>query len=232
MRSPDVVPASLIGALLRQHLAELRLLWRRPADSSTTLLFFLSVSGLFPFGVGADPAMLRSIGAGVVWVSALLAVLLGLGRLFAVDYHDGTLEQLVLSPYPLSMLVLAKAGAHWLAHGLPIAIAAPLVAVQYQLSPAAGAVLALSLAAGSLALVMIGMVGSALTLGLRGGGALLGLMMFPLFVPVLIFGSAATLAAEVGSSIEASLSLLGAAACISLVLGPPCTAAALRIALE
>ena len=164
---------------------------RHRADLLTTLMFFVIVASLFPLGVGAETALLRLMGPGVVWVAALLASMLALTRLFASDYADGTLEQLALAPHPLTMLVLAKVAAHWLASGLPLVIVAPLLGLQFNLNADALLVLLASLLLGTPTLSLIGAVGAALTLGVRGGGALLSLLVLPLYVPVLIFGAGA-----------------------------------------
>ena len=205
---------------------------RRRADVVTTLIFFVIVASLFPLGVGPETAMLRMMGPGVVWVAALLASMLALGRLFASDYADGTLEQLALAPQPLSMLVLAKIVTHWLASGLPLVVVAPLLGFQFDLDADALLILLASLLLGTPTLSLIGAIGAALTLGLRGGGALLSLLVLPLYVPVLIFGAGAVEAGAAGLGAAAHLSLLGALLLIALVFAPWATAVALRIAVE
>jgi len=205
---------------------------RRRADVVTTLIFFVIVASLFPLGVGPETAMLRMMGPGVVWVAALLASMLALGRLFASDYVDGTLEQLTLAPQPLSVLVLAKVAAHWLATGLPLVVVAPLLGFQFDLSSDALLILLASLLLGTPTLSLIGAIGAALTLGLRGGGALLSLLVLPLYVPVLIFGAGAVEAGAAGLGAAAHLSLLGALLLIALVFAPWATAVALRISVE
>ena len=205
---------------------------RRRADVVTTLIFFVIVASLFPLGVGPETAMLRMMGPGVVWVAALLASMLALGRLFAGDYVDGTLEQLTLAPQPLSMLVLAKVAAHWLASGLPLVVVAPLLGFQFDLSTDALLILLASLLLGTPTLSLIGAIGAALTLGLRGGGALLSLLVLPLYVAVLIFGAGAVEAGAAGLGAAAHLSLLGALLLVALVFAPWATAVAVRIAVE
>ncbi len=205
---------------------------RRRADVLTTLFFFAIVVSLFPLGVGADPGILRSIGPGVVWVAALLASMLALGRLFAGDFEDGTLEQLVLAGEPLSMLVLAKVAAHWVATGLPLVVLSPLLGLQFGLSGDALWVMACSLAIGTPVLSLLGAIGAALTLGVRGAGALTALLILPLFVPVLIFGAGAVSAAAEGMQFGGHLSLLGAMLLAAIALAPWAIAAAVRIALE
>jgi heme exporter protein B len=205
---------------------------RHRADVVTTLIFFAIVASLFPLGVGSETAMLRLMGPGVVWVAALLASMLALARLFASDYADGSLEQLVLSPHPLTLLVLAKIAAHWLASGLPLVIIAPLLGLQFDLSADAQLVLLASLLLGTPTLSLIGAVGAALTLGVRGGSALLSLLVLPLYVPVLIFGAGAVEATAAGLGATAHLSLLGALLLVALVFAPWATAVSVRIAVE
>jgi heme exporter protein B len=211
---------------------DLLLALRRRADVLTVFFFFVVAASLFPLGVGPETALLRSMGAGVIWVSALLAALLSLNRLFAADYADGTLEQMALSPRPLALLALGKALAHWMATGLPLTLIAPLIGVQYGLSGEALETLMIALLLGTPVLSLIGGIGAALTLGLRGGGALLALLVLPLYIPVLVFGAGAVESVTGGLSAEAHFSILGALLLLTLVLAPLATAAALRIALE
>ena len=205
---------------------------RHRADLLTTLIFFAIVASLFPLGVGSDAALLRVMGPGVVWVAALLASMLALARLFASDYADGTLEQLALAPHSLTLLVLAKIAAHWLATGLPLVVIAPLLGLQFDLNADAQLVLLASLLLGTPTLSLIGAVGAALTLGVRGGGALLSLLVLPLYVPVLIFGAGAVEATAAGLGAAAHLSLLGALLLVALVFAPWATAVSVRIAVE
>src|SRR5262245_22353931 len=177
---------------------DLLLAWRRKSDVGTALLFFLIVASLFPLGVGAEPNLLRAIAPGVIWVAALLSSMLSLSRLFAADHADGTLEQMLLGAAPLGVVVLAKTLAHWLVAGLPLVPIAALIALQYDLPAALYPVLALSLLLGTPVLSMIGAIGAALTLGLRGGGILLSLLVMPLYVPALILGAGAVEVASVG----------------------------------
>ncbi len=222
----------LIDALLAVASRDLLTALRHRADLLTTLIFFAIVASLFPLGVGSETALLRLMGPGVVWVAALLASMLALARLFAGDYADGTLEQLALSPHPLTMLVLAKIAAHWLASGLPLVIIAPLLGLQFDLNADAQLVLLASLLLGTPTLSLIGAVGAALTLGVRGGGALLSLLVLPLYVPVLIFGAGAVEATASGLGATAHLSLLGALLLVALVFAPWATAVSVRIAVE
>ena len=224
--------ARLADALQAVATRDLLTALRHRADVVTTLIFFAIVASLFPLGVGSETAMLRLMGPGVVWVAALLASMLALARLFASDYADGSLEQLVLSPHPLTLLVLAKIAAHWLASGLPLVIIAPLLGLQFDLSADAQLVLLASLLLGTPTLSLIGAVGAALTLGVRGGGALLSLLVLPLYVPVLIFGAGAVEATAAGLGATAHLSLLGALLLVALVFAPWATAVSVRIAVE
>jgi heme exporter protein B len=211
---------------------DLTLAMRRRADVLTTLFFFLIVVSLFPLGVSPEMEMLRSIAPGVIWVAALLASMLSLGRLFSDDFQDGTLEQILLLPQPLSVLVLGKILAHWLVSGVPLVLMAPLLGMQLGLDENAIGLLMLTLLLGTPVLSLIGSVGAALTVGLRGGGVLVSLLVLPLYIPVLIFGAGAVESAAAGLGIEAHISLLGAFLAMALVLAPWATATALRISLE
>ncbi len=211
---------------------DLLLAFRRRSDIATTLFFFVIVSSLFPLGIGSDSAILSTIAPGVLWVAALLAGMISLARMFAADYADGTLEQMLLSPHPLSLLVSAKILAHWLVCGLPVVLLAPLIGLQYALSNEAIVVLVVSLLIGTPSLSLIGAIGAALTLGVRGSGLLVALLVLPLYIPVLIFGALAVSASQHGMTPQAHLSLLGAISLLALVLAPLATAAALRISVE
>ncbi len=211
---------------------DLLLAFRQRADVANTLLFFVVVVTMVPLGVGPEANTLRTIGPGIVWVAALLAAILSLNRLFANDYADGTLEQMLLAAEPLPVIVLAKAAAHWLVTGLPITGMAVLLAVMFDLDAGSAAILIASLALGTPALSLIGAVGAALTLGLRGGGVLITLLVLPLYVPVLIFGAGAVETASGGLSPQGHLLLLGAMSLGATVLAPWAIAAALRISLE
>lgn len=222
----------MLNAFLAVLSRDLLLAWRARADVLVTLGFFVIVACLFPFGIGAEPNQLRAIAPGVLWVAALLASLLSVQRLFAQDYADGTLEQLLLSPEPAVVWVLAKILAYWLATSLPLVLLAPGLGLLYDMQGEAMGVLAASLALGTPILSLLGAVGAALTLGLRGGGMLLALLVLPLFVPVLVFGAGAVDAQLSGSGAQAHLLLLGGGALAALALAPWACAAALRIALE
>ncbi len=211
---------------------DLRLAIRRPADIVSAMFFFIIVVSLFPLGVGPEPELLRKLAPGVLWVAALLATMLALPRLFAEDHRDGTLEQLALTPQPLGLLVCGKVLAHWLVSGLPLVLLAPLLGLQFDLPNEALWTLSLSLLIGTPALSGIGAIGAALTLGVRGGGVLLSLLVLPLYIPVLIFGAGAVDAALGGLATQAHLSLLGALTLGALFFAPCVAALALRIALE
>jgi heme exporter protein B len=211
---------------------DLLLALRSKSDLANTLLFFVIVVSLFPLGVGPEPALLRTIAPGVVWVAALLASMLALVRLFSADYADGTLEQIALAPQPLGILVAAKVFAHWLVSGLPLVLIAPLLGLQFDLSGDALTVLVVSLLLGTPVLSLLGAVGAALTLGLRGSGVLVPLIVLPLCAPVLIFGAGAVEATVSGLGGGAHLSLLGAFLVVSLFFAPWATAVAIRIAIE
>lgn len=211
---------------------DLTLAWRRRADVLSTLFFFIIVVSLFPLGIGPDMRLLRLIAPGVVWVAALLASMLSLGRLFANDYEDGSLEQLLLTPQPLYLIVLGKVLALWIVSGVPLALIAPILGLQFGLSQDTLFVLVVSLLLGTPILALIGSIGAALTLGLRAGGVLISLLILPLYIPVLIFGAGAVDASITGASAQANLSLIGALLALSLVFAPWATAAALRISLE
>jgi heme exporter protein B len=211
---------------------DLLLAMRHRSDVAMSVFFVVIVASLFPLGVGPEPTVLRMIGPGVLWVTALLACLLSLGRLFTADYLDGVLEQMLLIPQPLVVLVVGKVFAHWVISGLPVVLLSPLLGLQFGLGGDSLGVLTLSLLLGTPTLSMIGAIGAALTLGLRGSGFLVALLVLPLFVPVLIFGAGAVTSSLAGIGSEANLSLLGACFLLSLAFAPWATAVALRIALE
>ncbi len=219
----------LLGLVVRRDLI---LAMRRRSDVLTTLIFFVMVVSLFPMGVGPELDMLRKMAPGVVWVAALLASMLSLGRMFSADYLDGTLEQMMLVPQSLSMLVLGKILAHWMVSGLPLVLMAPVLGLQFDMSAESLWILIGGLLLGTPILSMIGAVGAALTLGLRGGGVLVSLLVLPLCIPVLIFGAGAVEAATSGMSVVSNMSLLGALLLMALVSTPWVTAQALRISME
>ncbi|MBP2300287.1 heme exporter protein CcmB [Azospirillum picis] len=211
---------------------DLRLALRQGSDATIAVMFFVLCVVLFPFGVGPEPNILARIAAGVIWVAALLASLLSLERLFQTDYEDGSLELLSLSPLPLEAAVLAKTLAHWLVTGVPLIVAAPLLAVLLNMDAAGFGVLVLTLALGTPILSLIGGIGAALTLGARRGGVLLSLLILPLYIPVLIFGAGAIDAALNGLTPRPHLLLLACILAGALPLAPWAGAAALRQAVE
>lgn len=211
---------------------DLLLAFRRRSDVLTTLFFFVIVVTLFPLGVGPEATLLRTMAPGILWVAALLASMLALGRLFALDFEDGTLEQMLLSAEPLTVIVIGKVIAHWLVSGLPLVLLAPLLAVQFDLPRESVLVLFFSLLIGTPVLSLIGSIGAALTLGVRGGGVLISLLVLPLYIPVLIFGAGAVGAEASGLGSSAHLLLLGGVLAGAAALAPWATAAALRISLE
>lgn len=205
---------------------------RRKSEVLTALFFFVIVTSLFPLGIGPEPTLLRKIAPGVLWVAALLATMLGLQRMFAADHADGTLEQMAISPTPLVMLVVGKIGAHWLVSGLPLVLIAPILGIQFDLDASALGVLVIALLLGTPLLSLIGSIGAALTLGVRGGGVLLSLLVLPLFIPALIFGAGAVESHVSGMGAGGHLSLLAAMLALAVFFAPWATTAALRIALE
>jgi len=222
----------MLSALLCVIRRDLLLAFRRRSDVLTTLFFFIMVCSLFPLGVGPEAALLRTMAPGIVWVAALLASMLALGRLFALDYADGTLEQMALSAEPLTLIVIGKVIAHWLVSGVPLVLLAPLLAVQFDLPVESIAVMFFSLLIGTPILSLIGAIGAAMTLGVRGGGVLVALLVLPLYIPVLIFGAGAVGAEASGLGGSAHLLLLGGVLAGAAALAPWATAAALRIAFE
>lgn len=211
---------------------DMTLAFRRKADVLTTLFFFVIVVSLFPFGVGPETNQLRTMAPGILWVAALLASMLSLGRLFSLDYLDGTLEQMLLGAIPLGIIVIAKVIAHWLVSGLPLVLCAPVLGIMFDLPPDQLLVLTVSLLIGTPVLSLIGAVGAALTLGLRGGGVLVSLLVLPLYVPVLIFGAGAVGAQAAAIGAQSHLLLLSAFLVVSSLFAPWAAAAGLRISVE
>lgn len=228
----NVKSISLGQVVLAVLKREIALGMRQKGEVLTPLVFFVVIASLFPLGVGPESALLLRMAPGVLWVSALLAAMLSLQRMFATDYADGSLEQMVLSPTPLGLLVLAKAMAHFVLSGLPLVLMAPILGLQFGLDARALGILMLSLLLGTPTLSLIGSIGAALTLGVRGAGVLLSLLILPLYIPVLIFGAGAVEADAAGLGIGGHLSLLSALLVLSVFFSPLATAAALRISLE
>ncbi|WKS82089.1 heme exporter protein CcmB [Edwardsiella tarda] len=219
----------MILAVIRR---ELRIAARSGAEIINPLWFFLIVVTLFPLSIGPEPQLLARIAPGIVWVAALLASLLSLERLFKDDFLDGSLEQLVLMPAPLTLTVLAKVVAHWLLTGLPLLILSPLVALLLSFNVATWQAVALTLLLGTPTLSFIGAIGVALTVGLRKGGVLLSLLVLPLYIPVLIFATSAIDVASMGMPIGGYLAILGAMLAGSMTLAPFAAAAALRVSIQ
>lgn len=222
----------MIRALLAVVHRDLLLAMRQRGDVVNVLMFFVIVVTMVPLGVGPDKDMLRMIAPGVVWVAALLSAILSLGRLFALDYADGTLEQIMLSGQPLSLAVLGKITAHWLITGAPITVLSVVLAMMFDLALAPGITLVASLLLGTPCLSLIGAIGAALTLGLRGAGVLITLLVLPLYVPVLIFGAGAVDVSAGGQSPGSYLMLLGGLSLAAGALAPWAITAALRVSVE
>lgn len=211
---------------------ELRLALRHGGDSFGALLFFFVAGALFPLAIGPAPATLARIAPGIVWVCALLAALLPLDRLFGADYEDGSLDQVLLSGLPASLVALAKAVSHWLVTGVPLLLAAFPLAVMLQLPAPALPALVGGLAMGTAVLSLLGTACAAIVLGARRGGVLLPVLVLPLTTPVLIFGAAAADAASAGLPVRPHLLLLGAYLAACLPLCPVAAGAALRAAAD
>ncbi len=220
---------SVMLALLKR---EVSVAMRQKGEVLTPLVFFVVIASLFPLGIGPESALLLRMAPGVLWVSALLAAMLSLQRLFATDYADGSLEQMALSTTPLGLLVVAKALSHFLLSGLPLVLMAPVLGLQFGLDGRALGILMLSLLLGTPTLSLIGSIGAALTLGVRGAGVLLSLLILPLYIPVLIFGAGAVEADAAGMGAGGHLSLLAALLVLSAFFAPLATTTALRISLE
>jgi heme exporter protein B len=223
---------SLARAFLAVVCRDILVAGRRAYNILLPLVFFVIVTSLFPLGVGPEPSLLRALAPGALWVAALLATLLSLNRLFADDHADGTLELLALAPHPLSMLVIAKTAAHWIVTGLPLVLLSPLLAVSLQLPSEALPTLMGALLLGTPTLSLIGAIGAALTVGVRGGGVLISALVLPLYTPVLIFGAGAVTQAATGQSAEAYLSVLAAFLALAATLAPWAAAAGLRVSLD
>lgn len=221
--------ASIMFAVLRREVA---LALHQKGEVLTPLVFFIVIASLFPLGVGPESALLLRMAPGVLWVSALLAAMLSLQRMFASDYADGSLEQMLLSPTPLTLLVAAKALSHFVLSGLPLVLVAPVLGLQFGLDGRSLGILMLSLLLGTPTLSLIGSIGASLTLGVRGAGVLLSLLILPLYIPVLIFGAGAVEADASGLGASGHLSLLAALLVLSLFFAPLATTAALKISLE
>ena len=212
-------------AIIRRDLS---LVIRQGSDAFVVLIFFVVTVALFPLGVGPDPLILQNLASGIVWVSALLAAMLSLDRLFQTDYDDGSLELLVLSPYPLELVVLCKCLVHWLTTGLPIMLISPVLALMLNIKTGAFLYLISSMALGTPIISLLGAVGAALVLGSRRSGVLIALLIIPLTIPILLFGVAAIQAATEGYSASSPLMFLGALLLFSIALCPWVIASSLR----
>jgi len=232
MAEPAVMQLSLLQSFIRQLRRELLLAYRRRSDIANPLLFFIIVASLFPLGVGPAPQTLKMIASGVIWVVALLACLFACDGLFRSDYEDGSLEQLLLSPQPTFVLVLAKVVAHWSVSGLPLTLMSPLLGLMLYLPASAFSSLLLSLGLGSLTLSFLGAIGAALTVSLRRSGVLMSLIILPLYTPVLIFGASAVQSAVDGFADSGQLLILGAMLALAVTLSPFAIVAALRIGVD
>lgn len=232
MRLTQIKPINATAVMLAVLRREVSLALRQKGEVLTPLVFFVVIASLFPLGVGPESALLLRMAPGVLWVSALLAAMLSLQRLFATDYTDGSLEQMVLSATPLPMLVAAKALSHFLLSGLPLVLMAPILGLQFGLDSRSLGILMLSLLLGTPTLSLVGSIGAALTLGVRGAGVLLSLLILPLYIPVLIFGAGAVEAEAAGLGAGGHLSLLAALLVLSVFFVPLATTAALKISLE
>jgi heme exporter protein B len=223
----------MIAPLKAVFLRDLRLAVRIGGGAMVGVVFFLAVVTIVPFGVGPDMNLLARIGPAILWIGALLATLLGLDRLFQADADDGSLDLMLMAPAPLPLVIAAKAAAHWLATGLPLVAAAPMLGLFLNVPPEAMGAVVLTLAAGTPALSLIGAVGAALAVSLRRGGLLMAILVLPLTIPVLIFGVAATTSAIVGPlPFGQPFTILVGLSLMSVVLGPIAAAAALRFGLE
>jgi heme exporter protein B len=224
-------PGSLqfCARLLRRQLV---LAVRRPIEIGNPILFFAMVVALFPLGLGPAPDQLAGFAPGILWIIALLSNLLTSDAVFRSDFEDGSLEQLLLAPQPLYISVLAYIGAHWLITGLLLALVSPVFALMLNLPGSATGALVLSLLLGTGVLSLVGCIGAALTVGLKRGGMLISLLILPLYMPVLIFGSAAVKAAVIGAPAGPYLAILGAMLCLAIALAPLAIAAGLRISID
>jgi|SRR5690606_2394536 len=219
---------AVFGAVLRR---DLLLAYRRRRDLANPLVFFVIAVSLFPLGVTPERTFLVEAGAGIIWVAALLATLLSLDGLFRADFEDGSLEQLLLSPAPLFVIVLAKVIVHWLVTGLPLLILSPVLGLMMHLDATQIGVLCMTLLLGTPVLSLVGAIGAGLTVGLRVGGVLISLLVLPLYIPVLVFGAGTVSAAASGLAVNGYLALLGAFLMLALALAPLAASAALRISM-
>jgi heme exporter protein B len=229
MANTSFFGSSLFWATFKRDLI---LAFRHKGDMVNPLVFFLIAITMIPLALGPEKAVLMRIAPGIIWVMALLATLLSLDSLFRSDFDDGSLEQLLIAPYPLALSVFAKILVHWLATGLPLTLMAPLLGVMLSLPASAFAALCYSLLLGTAAMSLIGAVGAALTVSLRKGGVLISLIVMPLYIPILIFGASAVQTAALGEAYNMQLAVLGAGLAIALLLAPLAAAGALRVSVN
>jgi len=231
--APTPLPSPSLSAAFAATLRrDFTLAYRHRGEMANPLVFFLIVITMVPLGISPEAAVLGSLAPGMIWVVALLATLLSLDSLFRSDFEDGSLEQLLISPQPLYLMVLAKILVHWLVTGLPLTLMAPLLGVMLSLPEAGYWPLVFSLLLGTGTLSLIGAIGAALTVALRKGGLLLSLIIMPLYVPVLIFGASAVRSAVEGFPVGGQLAVLGALLAVAVVLAPMAAAGALRISVN
>lgn len=226
------MPPNSLSFCRSQFIRHIRCGVRRPGDVMNSLIFFLMVVTLFPLGLGPDPVVLRELAPGIFWVVALLSALTVSGRIFGSDFEDGSLEQLAVSGHPLGLCAMAEVLAHWCMSGLTLVLASPVFALMLNMESSAIPTLMLSLAIGTLCLSLFGGIGAALTVGVRRGAMLLSLLMIPLTIPVLIFGTSAVSEAALGYDPSRWLALMGALAITGLILAPLAMGAGLRISME
>lgn len=211
---------------------DIRLAFRQRTDIVNPLLFFLMVITLFPLGVGPEPNLLARMAPGIIWVAALLATMLGLDKMFRDDYQDGTLEQLILSPFPLSLSVSAKVAAHWVTTGLPLVLMTPIFALMMNLESQSLVATLLTLLIGTPLLSLIGAIGAGLTVSLQKGGLLLSLLVLPLYIPVLIFATSAIDTASMSVAYTGQLAILGAFLIVAIILAPIAVSSALKVSIN
>ncbi|MEX0729370.1 MAG: heme exporter protein CcmB [Aquisalimonadaceae bacterium] len=227
----EAAPLTVLDVFVAVLRRDVLIACRRSSEFVNPLMFFVIIVVLFPLALGSDPVQLRAVAPGVIWVAALLAVVLSLETIFRGDFEDGSLEQLLLSPFPTSVLVLAKIAAHWLVSGLPLLIISPLLGILLNLPAHVLPVLMFSLLLGTPVLSLLGAIGVALTVGLRRGGVLMPLLLLPLYVPVLIFGTGVLHSAVSGMPVAAHFYAMAALLSLAIGLAPLASAAALRVSL-
>lgn len=222
----------MLNVLLTVIHRDLLVAFRRRAELMNPVLFYAIVVTLFPLGVSPDVSFLSKLAPGVVWVTALLAALISVERIFKQDFEDGSIEQLFLSPYPVSLLIFGKVVAHWIITGVPMLGIVPIMAMLLHIPGQVLPVLWISLLIGTPILSLVGAIGAALTVGLGGGGMLIGLLVLPLYIPVLIFASSAVSAAIDGQAVSGQLAMLGAGLILALILAPLAISASLKVSMD